>query len=62
MNPQLAASIREALAVAREAITEDDTDPFDPVPDGYYARPDTPPDEYRDALAKAGIHLNSRAL
>lgn len=62
MNPELQAAMREALSVAAEATTDDDTSPFDPVPDGYYLRPDTPDHEYRDALAKAGIHLTTRSL
>lgn len=61
MNPELQAARSEALAAAAEALSEDDTNPFDPVPDGYYMRPEAG-DEYRQALAAAGIHLTARSL
>jgi hypothetical protein len=57
MTTQPPTAMQEALAAARKALTQDDASPFDPVPDGYYARTDVPTQEVSAALAKAGIHL-----
>ncbi|MFD5511366.1 hypothetical protein ACFWIB_26835 [Streptomyces sp. NPDC127051] len=61
MTP-LAQATAEALRAAAEALTAQQPKGFEPTPDGYYNRPDTPAEEITEALRAAGIHLHSRPL
>ncbi|MQY32595.1 hypothetical protein SRB17_05490 [Streptomyces sp. RB17] len=51
---------RAARAAVAEALATEDVNPFEPTPDGYYARPEVTHDEVRAALAKVGIYPPTR--
>ncbi|MER5468039.1 hypothetical protein [Streptomyces sp. NPDC002685] len=59
MDPQLRAAALNAAAATQDT---DDTLPFEPVPDGYYARPEATAAELDEALAKVGLYRTARSL
>lgn len=58
MKAEHYAAMREAI----EALPQQEGPEYDPTPDGYYARPEVPDSEVREALAKARIYLPARGL
>ncbi|MFD7786517.1 hypothetical protein ACFV4Q_26050 [Streptomyces nojiriensis] len=59
----LAQAKADALRAANEALTaQQDDNPFESTPAGYYLRRSVPYSEVEATLRAAGIHLNSRQL
>ncbi|MEU8528515.1 hypothetical protein AB0C77_23450 [Streptomyces sp. NPDC048629] len=56
-------ALTAAYQAAAQAVTEERAGKsFSPTPDDYYTRPEVPDTEVTDALAEAGIQLNSRPV